>query len=704
MRVRLRPADRGGDPLAGFDAVAAKRQAEADEFYAELTPAAADDDEALVLRQALAGMLWSKQLYAYDVARWLDGDPTQPVPPASRLNGRNAHWRTFDAFDIMSMPDKWEYPWFAAWDLAFHCVALARVDPAFAKYQLILLCREWFQHPNGALAAYEWSFDDVNPPVQAWAALEVFAIDGGRDVAFLSRIFDKLLVNFTWWVNRLDADGSNIFEGGFLGLDNIGPIDRSHLAPGQFLEQSDGTGWMGFYALSMAAIASILTRRGRPATDLVLKFLEHFALISEALESQGLWDETDGFFYDQLRLADGRTVAIKVRSIVGVLPLLGVVAVDEAVVERAEIVNKKASDMLRVAHPVAGVAGRATAAARRRLGCPACSACFEKLFDESEFLSPYGLRAVSRWHEEHPFELEIDGVCATIDYEPAESTTGLFGGNSNWRGPIWMPVNLLVIEALRRYARFFGDELKVEYPTGSGKELTLEEIADDLADAADVALPRRRGRAASLLRLGRAAPDRSRMEGQPALQRVLPRRQRRRARCEPPDRLDGRDRRDRSSATAAGTCRRSGSSCPPIGSSASVTIRSGRRPAARSTRPRAREWLVADGARRLCDGNGRRAPDAALPRAARGRGRRARRTACSASRRSTRCSCSATHGSASRPTSGAPAPSIRAATSCSRRSTSRTAFRAGGGRSAGSCSSASSPWRTARRRSASSTG
>ena len=303
LRVRLRPAVRGGDPWADFDAIATARLDDADEFYAELTPAETSKDEALVLRQALSGMLWSKQLYFYDVARWLDGDPTQPTPPASRLTGRNARWRSFDAFDIMSMPDKWEYPWFAAWDLAFHCVALARVDPAFAKYQLILLCREWFQHPNGALAAYEWSFDDVNPPVQAWAAVEVFAIDGGRDTAFLNRIFDKLLVNFTWWVNREDRDGSNVFEGGFLGLDNIGPIDRSHLPQGQTLEQSDGTGWMGFYALSMAAMASILNARGRPATDLVLKFLEHFALISEALESQDLWDETDGFFYDQLRLA-----------------------------------------------------------------------------------------------------------------------------------------------------------------------------------------------------------------------------------------------------------------------------------------------------------------------------------------------------------------------------------------------------------------
>ena len=426
-------------------------------------------------------MLWSKQLYYYEVARWLDGDPTQPTPPASRLNGRNARWRTFDAFDIMSMPDKWEYPWFAAWDLAFHCVALARVDPAFAKYQLILLCREWFQHPNGALAAYEWSFDDVNPPVQAWAALEVFAIDGGRDAAFLSRVFDKLLVNFTWWVNREDSDGSNVFEGGFLGLDNIGPIDRSHLAPGQMLEQSDGTGWMGFFALTMAAIASILNNRGRPATDLVLKFLEHFALISDALESQDLWDEKDGFFYDRLRLPDGRSIALEVRSIVGILPLLGVAAIDEDVIDRAETVNKRAAELLETAHPASGAPGE-----RRMLlgvvGIARVLRLFSELFDESEFLSPYGLRAVSRWHAEHPFELDVDGMTSRIDYEPAESTTGMFGGNSNWRGPIWMPVNFLVVEALTRYARFFGDDLKVEYPTGSGKELTLEEIAADLRE------------------------------------------------------------------------------------------------------------------------------------------------------------------------------------------------------------------------------
>jgi hypothetical protein len=481
VRVRLRPAGRRGDPWKTFDEISEERLAEADEFYAELTPARTTDDEALVLRQGLAGMLWSKQLYAYNVARWLDGDAGQPAPPDARRGGRNSHWRTFDAFDIMSMPDKWEYPWFAAWDLAFHCVALARVDPAFAKYQLVLLCREWFQHPNGALPAYEWSFDDVNPPVQAWAAIEVFAIDGGKDVAFLERVFDKLLVNFTWWVNRQDHDGNNVFEGGFLGLDNIGPLDRSNLQPGWLLEQADGTGWMGFYALNMAAIASILFSRGRPAEDLVLKFLEHFALISEAFETQGLWDEADGFFYDRLRLPDGREEPVEVRSIVGVLPMLGVAAIEERIVDRAETVNKRAAELLRTAHPMAGDLDD-----RRILlgvvGVGRVRRILSRLFDEDEFLSPYGLRALSRSHADRPFALDVEGLQATIDYEPAESTTGMFGGNSNWRGPIWMPVNFLVVEALTRYARFFGDELRVEYPTGSHREHTLDEIASDLRE------------------------------------------------------------------------------------------------------------------------------------------------------------------------------------------------------------------------------
>jgi hypothetical protein len=309
LRLRLRPASAEGALGAEFDQVVARRRGEADEFYDELTPRDATDDEAMVMRQAFAGMLWSKQLFYYDVVRWLDGDPGQPAPPAERLTGRNSHWRNFDAFDIMSMPDKWEYPWFAAWDLAFHCVALAHVDPAFAKYQLILLCREWFQHPSGTLPAYEWNFSDVNPPVQAWAALQVFAVDEGRDLEFLSRVFDKLLVNFTWWVNLEDAGGRNVYEGGFLGLDNIGPLDRSRLPVGGVLEQSDATGWMGFYAIALGGIATVLGRSGqRPTSDLLIKFLEHFAAIRDALDSQGLWDADDGFYYDRLVTPSGEQV------------------------------------------------------------------------------------------------------------------------------------------------------------------------------------------------------------------------------------------------------------------------------------------------------------------------------------------------------------------------------------------------------------
>ncbi|MGO9188845.1 MAG: MGH1-like glycoside hydrolase domain-containing protein, partial [Streptosporangiaceae bacterium] len=360
LRLRLAGAGGASGPGAGgasgpgaaalgapFDRVISARRAEADEFYAELTPRAATADEAMVMRQGFAGLLWSKQLFYYDVTRWLDGDPAQPAPPPERLTGRNSRWRSFDAFDIMSMPDKWEYPWFAAWDLAFHCVALAHVDPAFAKYQLVLLCREWFQNPNGALPAYEWDFSDVNPPVQAWAALEVFAVDEGRDLEFLSRVFDKLLVNFTWWVNLEDPGGRNVFEGGFLGLDNIGPLDRSHLPVGGTLEQSDATGWMGSYALAMLAIAAVLDQaRQRPASDLVMKFLEHFAAIRDALTSQGLWDETDGLYYDRLVTPSGTAVPVKVRSMVGMIPALAAAVIDEDDVRRALTVGKRFADLL----------------------------------------------------------------------------------------------------------------------------------------------------------------------------------------------------------------------------------------------------------------------------------------------------------------------------------------------------------------------
>ena len=495
LRLRLRPRDTGSDASmalgAEFDDVVARRRREADEFYGELTPSAASSDEAMVMRQAFGGLLWSKQLYHYDVDRWLDGDPTQPRPPPSRLSGRNARWRNFDAFDVMSMPDKWEYPWFAGWDLAFHCVALAHVDPAFAKYQLILLCREWFQHPDGALPAYEWDFGDVNPPVQAYAALEVFAIDGGRDVDFLSRIFDKLLVNFTWWVNREDASGNNLFEGGFLGLDNIGPLDRSHLPVAGVLEQSDASGWMAAYALAMCAIAAILRQAGkRPGVDLILKFLEHFAAIRQAMDSQGMWDEQDGLFYDRLVIPNGSVVPVRVRSMVGIIQVLAAAVIDEDTVEQAMTLGKQAAWFLERMglHDPGELAAqglfRGEPGHRRLLlgvvGIDRLMRLFAKLFDEREFLSPYGLRSLSAFHRDHPYELDVEGVRATIDYEPAESTTAMFGGNSNWRGPLWFPLNWLVISALERYHQFFGSQLTVEYPTGSGRRLPLDAVAQDL--------------------------------------------------------------------------------------------------------------------------------------------------------------------------------------------------------------------------------
>jgi mannosylglycerate hydrolase MGH1-like protein len=500
IRLRLRPAAASPVPDllgADFDRVTAQRVAEADEFYAELTPPEASADEAMIMRQAFAGMLWSKQLFYYDVERWLDGDPAQPTPPPQRLTGRNSKWRSFDAFDIMSMPDKWEYPWFAAWDLAFHCVPLAHVDPAFAKYQLILLCREWFQHPNGALPAYEWDFSDVNPPVQAWAALEVFAVDGGTDIDFLSRVFDKLLVNFTWWINREDAEGNNLFEGGFLGLDNIGPIDRSHLPVGGILEQSDATGWMGFYAMAMATIALTLHWSGqRPGTDLVMKFLEHFAAIRDALDGLGLWDETDGMYYDRLLTPSGQEVPLQVRSLAGMIPAMALGVIDQGSIESAMAVGKRFASFLagRDASDSQGEIPRAGAPALVRgeaghqrmllslAGPEKLERLLSRLFDEAEFLSPHGIRSLSAWHREHPYTITVEGYEASIDYEPAESTTPLFGGNSNWRGPIWFPVNYLIISSLDRYHRFFGADLEVEYPTGSGRKLTLDLIAADLSD------------------------------------------------------------------------------------------------------------------------------------------------------------------------------------------------------------------------------
>jgi hypothetical protein len=470
-----------------FDRVMELREREADEFYDELAPGDCTRDERAVMRQAFAGTIWGKQYYGYDVARWLDGDPGQPVPPASRLSGRNSGWRHLLALDIMSMPDPWEYPWFAAWDLGFHAVVLAHLDPAFAKYQLLLLCREWIQDADGALPAYEWAFGDVNPPVHAWAAMKVWAIDGATDHEFLERVFLKLLINFTWWVNRKDSQGNNIFEGGFLGLDNISAIDRSNVPGMDTLEQSDATGWMAFYCLTMLTIAAVLSQRDEAYEDLVLKFLEHFAGIAEALESQGLWDEQDGFYYDVLAGADGSRTPLKVSSIVGLIPLLPTVVLDADDVHLATSL-RKAFARLQERHvreqEAATQVLRAGAAQERLLlsavGLDRMRRLFAHAFDESEFLSPFGLRSVSRRLRDEPYRVTIGDMTASVDYEPAESRSGLFGGNSNWRGPVWMPLNYLFVDALARLGDQVGDGFVFEYPTGSGVERTLGEIAADL--------------------------------------------------------------------------------------------------------------------------------------------------------------------------------------------------------------------------------
>jgi hypothetical protein len=484
--IRLRLRDEAGVG-SDFDDVLAAREAEADEFYAELTPAGASDDEALVLRQALAGMLWAKQFYHLDVQRWLDGDPAGPQPPESRKNGRNHEWTHLNNADVISMPDKWEYPWYAAWDLAFHCVSLAHVDPEFAKSQLILLCREWYMHPNGQLPAYEWAFGDVNPPVHAWAALRVYEIAGDEDFDFLERIFHKLLLNFTWWVNREDAEGNNLFEGGFLGLDNIGPFDRSALPVSGRLEQSDGTAWMAMYCQNLLELALLLTEHDQTYEDLATKFYEHFALIASALNEKGLWNEEDGFYYDVLHLGNGVAVPLRARSMVGLLPLAAVTTLGPATMARLPEFMRRI-EWFTANRPE----GRAVVqhmesedhAGWRMLAIvdeDRLRRVLSPMLDPSEFLSDHGLRALSRYHADHPLQISVDGVMATLDYEPGESTSGLFGGNSNWRGPIWFPVNYLLVEVLRVYHRYLGDAFQVEFPTGSGRALNLAQIADELA-------------------------------------------------------------------------------------------------------------------------------------------------------------------------------------------------------------------------------
>jgi len=466
----------------GFARTLAQREAEADEFYAEIAPARATAEESLVMRRAFAGILWSQQFYHLNVARWLDGDPGQPPPPESRKSGRNAGWRHLNNRDVFAVPDKWEFPWYASWDLAFHCVILAHVDPAAAKHQLHLQLREWYMHVSGQLPAYEWNFSDVNPPVFAWAALAVFRIDGARDFQFLATVFHKLLINFTWWVNRKDALGDNVFEGGFLGLDNVGPIDRNMLPRGELLEQTDGTAWMAKFCLNMLEMALRLANRDPSYQGVAVKFFEHFAVIAEALE--GLWDDRDGFFYDRLRRNDGSVVPLRARSMVGLLPIFAAVRVETDLWRKLPDFSKRArwflyhrphlERLLRcytrdgLPHVIAPVD---LVRLRRILEC---------MLDESEFLSRFGVRSLSRYHLEHPLVVTLDGVDARLGYEPAESQTGLFGGNSNWRGPVWFPLNFLAIESLRNLHSALGEDLKLELPTGSGKEAHLGEVADEL--------------------------------------------------------------------------------------------------------------------------------------------------------------------------------------------------------------------------------
>jgi hypothetical protein len=493
VRLRLRK----GPPLppgvgADFDAVLAARRAEADDYYATVHRPGLGEDERRVQRQALAGMIWSKQFYHYVVRDWLDGDAAQPRPAAGRRHGRNADWGHLHAADVLSMPDKWEYPWFASWDLAFHCVPLAMVDPDFAKEQLLLLLREWYMHPNGQVAAYEWAFGDVNPPVLAWAALEVYERDRARrgvgDRAFLKRVFHKLLLNFTWWVNRKDAEGHNVFQGGFLGLDNVGVFDRSAPLPtGGHLEQSDGTSWMAMYALDLLAMALELACEEPAYEDVASKFWEHFVHIARAMNTMGLWDERDGFYYDLLHAPTGEEIPLRIRSLVGLIPLLAVRSFRQDLLARFPSFLRRLEWFIDHRPDLTeGVACMRTRGAEERrlfsvVSPERLGRILQVMLDEGEFLSPHGIRSLSAFHRDHPYEFPVNGTVHRVRYEPAESTSGLFGGNSNWRGPIWFPVNHLLVTALRRYHAWTGDRLKVELPRGSGRRADLGEVADELA-------------------------------------------------------------------------------------------------------------------------------------------------------------------------------------------------------------------------------
>ncbi|MDY3559103.1 glucosidase [Gemmata sp. JC673] len=515
VRCRLRHASDGpDDPFVNFDQIFADRIAEADTYFAAFQKDIPDEDARRVQRQAVAGLIWTKQFYQYDTYRWLKGDAATITPPEQRWYARNSDWQHFKASDILSMPDKWEYPWFAGWDSAFHAVAFAPFDPEFAKDQLLLLCREWYMHPNGQLPAYEWNFSDANPPVHAWAAWRVFQIDrkyrhmartGGHvqhgdheedacdaDWDFLERVFHKLMINFTWWVNRKDAQGRNVFQGGFLGLDNIGVFDRSHPLPtGGFINQADGTAWMAMYALNLMRIALELATRNPVYEDIAIKFFEHFLGIAKAMTDMagkgvGLWDEEDGFYYDELTLPDGRVERLKVRSMVGLIPLYAVEVLEPELLARMPNFANRMRWVLDNRADLAGLVSRWFEPGRgeRRLLSLLRGHRMKKLLarvlDENEFLSPFGVRGLSRYHHDQPYTFRMSGHSVTVGYVPGDSDTGMFGGNSNWRGPVWFPVNFLIIESLQKFHHYYGTDFKIEFPVGSGKEITVQEAGVEI--------------------------------------------------------------------------------------------------------------------------------------------------------------------------------------------------------------------------------
>lgn len=501
VRCRLHVAaeDNGIQGLSGFEEVFATRIAECDEFYKELLPIPITKEDAMICRQGYAGLLWTKQFYEFIVSDWITGTSDEPAPAESRKRGRNHDWGHFFARDILSMPDKWEYPWFAAWDTAFHMMPFARIDPDFAKSQLLLLLREWYMHPNGQLPAYEWNFSDVNPPVHAWAVWRVYKLadpKGHRDIEFLEKAFQKLLLNFTWWVNRKDVEGRHVFGGGFLGLDNIGVFDRSRPLPGGGrLNQADGTAWMASYCLLMLSMSIELALHRKAYEDIASKFFEHFVNITDAINAlggDGLWDEEDGFYYDQLIIDHKNPIPLKVRSLVGLLPMIAVAVLDERTIN-ALPGFKKRMDWFLVNRPdlarYVSYGDRSTGCdhneSLRLLAIPSqkrLRRCIERLVDEDEFLSKFGIRSLSKVHEKAPFKFHHGGEHHEVSYVPGESDSWMFGGNSNWRGPVWFPINFLIVEALDRYHHFYGDSFKIEAPAGSGNEMTLDQVSDLISE------------------------------------------------------------------------------------------------------------------------------------------------------------------------------------------------------------------------------